>query len=89
MSRDDNVRLALSQDFFHKVDRADLEAELRRLEEKHERYLQCINETTDRVNQRMEQIRSFLQRENPCGKSNCSATPATADETSLRIHTGT
>ena len=69
MSRDDNVRHALSLDFFHMLERSDLEAELRRLEEKHERYLQCINECTERVTQRIEQIKSFLNsKETPCAE---------------------
>jgi len=89
MSREDNVRHALSLDFFHMLERGDLEAELRRLDEKLQRYLLCMNETTERVTQRMQQIHTFLQLEIPDGTSTCSATPVTADETSRRTHMGT
>ena len=89
MSREDNVRHALSLDWFHMLERADLEKELRRLDEKLQRYLQCMNETTERVTQRIQQINMFLQRDTPDGTSTCSATLVTVDETSRRTHTGT
>ncbi len=88
MSHEDNVRHALSLDWFHMLERADLDAELRRLDEKLQRYLQCMNETTERVTQRIQQINTFLQLETPDGTSTCSATHVTAAETSRRTHTG-
>ena len=83
-----DVRLALSLDLFHVLTQADFEAEVRRLDEKHRRYLLCMNETTERVNQRIEQIKIFL-RDTPDETATCSGSPASELETCRRIHTGT
>ena len=60
----DNVRLAISLDWFHMVERKDLEDELKRLDEKHQRYLKTTNEWTDRTNKRINQIKRVLEKMN-------------------------
>ena len=57
-----NVRLAIGADCFHMVERKDLENEIKRLEEKHQRYLMCVNENTERTNKRINQIKEFLKK---------------------------
>lgn len=56
----DEVRKNLSLDLFHEVDHDDLVKELKRLEEKHERYLKCVNENTVRTQMRMAQIKEYI-----------------------------
>ena len=58
----DNVRMAIGADWFHMVERKDLEDELKRLDEKHQRYLKCFNECTERTNKRIDQIKEFLKK---------------------------
>ena len=84
----DRVRHCLSLDLFHMLSQADLEAEVRRLDEKHERYLQCVNECTERVNKRIEQLKTFLKG-TPCDTATCSGSPPTEFETFRRRDTGT
>ena len=62
MIREINVRLAIGADWFHMVERKDLENEIKRLEEKHQRYLMCVNENTERTNKRINQIKEFLKK---------------------------
>ena len=57
-----NVRLAIGADLFHMVERKDLENELKRLDEKHQRYLKCINECTERTLARINQIKEYLTK---------------------------
>ena len=59
MIREINVRLSIGADCFHMVERKDLENEIKRLEEKHQRYLMCVNENTERTNKRINQIKEF------------------------------
>ena len=60
---DENVRMCFRLDFFHMLERQDLEDELKRLDEKHQRYLKTTNEWTDRTNKRIHQIKEFLKNE--------------------------
>ena len=55
-----NVLHCLSLDWFHMLDRADLENEVRRLEEKKLRYIECWNECTERTTRRIDQINAHL-----------------------------
>ena len=57
----DNVRKNLSLDLFHEVPREELMEELKKLEEKHERYSKCINEHTVRIHARISKIKEFLK----------------------------
>jgi DNA gyrase/topoisomerase IV subunit A len=57
---DENVRMALRLNFFHMLERKDLEDELKRLEEKHQRYLKCINENTERTIYKINKIKEYL-----------------------------
>ena len=84
----DRVRHYLSLDLFHMLSQADLEEEVRRLDEKHERYLRCVNECTERVNKRIEQINFFL-KDTPCDTATCSGSPPTELETFRRRDTDT
>ena len=84
----DRVRHALSLDLFHMLDRSDLEAEVRRLNEKHERYLQGPNECTERTTKRIEQLKTFL-RDTPCDTATCSGSPRSECDTLRRRDTGT
>jgi len=56
-----NVRLCMQLNMFYLIERNDLEAELVRLNEKHERYLQCMNEHTERVQARIALIKTYLK----------------------------
>lgn len=58
----DEVRRKISLDLFHEVDCEDLVQELKRLEEKHERYLKCVNENTVRTQLRMTLIKEYLEK---------------------------
>ena len=57
-----NIRKAIGADLFHMVERKDLEDELKRLDEKHQRYLKCMNENTERNFVRINQIKEFLNK---------------------------
>ena len=61
---DENVRMCIRLDFFHMLERQDLEDELKRLDEKHQRYLKTTNEWTDRTNKRINQIKRVLEKMN-------------------------
>jgi hypothetical protein len=56
----DNVRLCMQLNMFYLIEQKDLEAELVRLTEKLERYLQCMNEHTERVQARIDLIKTYL-----------------------------
>jgi len=57
-----NVRKYINQNKFHKLERKDLEDELKRLDEKHQRYLKCLNENTERTFARINQIKEYLKK---------------------------
>ncbi len=59
---DENVRQAIRLNFFHMLERKDLEDELKRLDEKHQRYLKCINENTERTIAKINQIKEYLKK---------------------------
>ncbi len=59
---DENVRMCIRLNLFHKLERKDLEDELKRLDEKHQRYLLCINECTERTLEKMNQIKEFIKK---------------------------
>ena len=59
---DENVRFCFRLDFFHMLERQDLEDVLKRLDEKHQRYLKCINENTERTHAKMNLIKEFLKK---------------------------
>ena len=59
---DENVRMCIRLNLFHKLERKDLEDELKRLDEKHQRYLKCINENTERTHEKMNQIKEFMKK---------------------------
>jgi thymidylate synthase len=59
-----DTRLAIGADLFHMVERKDLENEIKRLDEKHQRYLKTTNEWTDRTNKRINQIKRVLEKTN-------------------------
>ena len=62
MQHDENVRMYIRLNLFHKLERKDLEDELKRLDEKHQRYLKCINECTERTLEKMNEIKEFLRK---------------------------
>ena len=57
----ENIRMCIQLNLFHKLEREDLEHELIRLNEKLERYLQCTNEHTERVQARIAHIKTYLK----------------------------
>ena len=61
---DENVRMCIRLNLFHKLELKDLEDELKRLDEKHQRYLKCFNECTERTHEKMNQIKEFIQKMN-------------------------
>ncbi len=56
----DNIRMCIQLNMFYLLERKDLELEVVRLTEKLERYLQCMNEHTDRVQARLNQMKIYL-----------------------------
>ena len=60
--RRENVRMCFQLDLFHLLTIKDLEDEVKRLNEKQERYLQLINECTLRNEKRIDQIKSVLEK---------------------------
>jgi len=56
-----NIRMCIQLGMFDLIEQKDLELEVIRLTEKLERYRQCINEETDRVQTQLDRIKTFLK----------------------------
>ena len=60
MASEEEIRMYIRQDKFHMVTYEDLQTELERLDEKHQRYMTIGNEETMRIVKKINQLKNYL-----------------------------